>query len=265
MVKNRDRLLLPNECEFSTDALWNSVIWFYSHPYFARVWAIQEVNANKERLLHCGYEKIVWDRISLVAGYIIMKTVFSKSFGFSNTYCWWAAIITTEIMKPKNWFFMLYLVSKFFSLDLRDVIYDLRGLMKFSEGVELLEPDYSKLTVEVYRDSVEAVFSSLKNADVLLYITGVENPSWILRWDRLMLFRNPFRFGKAVFWKRAGEMKLAWSIDRKLNILFLSGFMVHSIKFIESYNESFFGNAMIDLDEGRKFLSQVWQRILQTI
>ena len=177
VAKNRDRLPLPNECEFSTNALWKSLIWFYSHPYFARVWAIQEVNANKERLLHCGFEKIVWDRVSLVAGYITMETAFSKSFGFSNTYCWWAATMTTEIMQPKNWLFTLYLVLNFFNLDPRDVIYGLQGLMKLSEGAELLESDYSKSTVEVYRDSVEAAFCSLKNTDVLLYITGIENPS----------------------------------------------------------------------------------------
>lgn len=67
MAKYRDVLPVPNQCDFSTEALWQSLLWFYKHPYFTRVWAIQEVNANKERWLHCGLEKVLWDRVSLVA------------------------------------------------------------------------------------------------------------------------------------------------------------------------------------------------------
>jgi hypothetical protein len=266
VFKNRDCLPLPNECEFSTDAMWKSLIWFYSHSYFTRVWVIQEVNANKERLLHCGHEKIEWERVELVAGYIIMETAFSQSFGFTNAYCWWAANVATErIREPKNWLFMLYLASNFSSMDTRDAIYGLRGLMKFSDGAGLLDPDYSKSTVEVYRDSVEAAFINFQNTDVLLYITGNENPSWIPRWERPMLFRNPFRFGKALPWKPAGETKPVWNIDKKLNVLSLSGFVVDPIKFVESYNERFFCNAITKSDEGRNELKQVWQRILKTV
>ena len=87
MVKNRDRFLLLNECEFSINALWKSLIWFYSYFYFVRVWAIQKMNVNKKRLLYCSFKKIVWDQINLVAGYIIIEIAFFKSFGFSNMYC----------------------------------------------------------------------------------------------------------------------------------------------------------------------------------
>lgn len=266
VFKNRDYLPLPNECEFSTENMWKSLIWFYSHSYFTRVWAIQEVNANKARLLHCGREKIEWDRVGLVAGYIILETAFSQSFGFTSAYCWWAALMTTErIRQPKNWLFMLYLASSFSSLDPRDGIYGLRGLMNFSEGAELLDPDYNKSTVEVYRDSVEAAFVNFQNTDVLLYVNAHESPSWIPRWNRSMLFRNPFRFGKALPWKPAGETKPIWNIDKKSNTLSLSGFVVDSIKYVEPYNESIFGNAMTKSEEGRNLLKQAWQRILKTV
>lgn len=85
--KNRACLPLPSECEFSTDATWKSLIWFYSHSYFTRVWVIQEMGANNERLIHCGREKIEWELVDLVAGYIIMEPAFSKRFGFVDTYC----------------------------------------------------------------------------------------------------------------------------------------------------------------------------------
>jgi hypothetical protein len=266
VVKNRQKLPLPNECEFSSDDVWESLVWFYSHSYFTRIWAIQEINATKSRLLHCGRETIEWERVDLVAGYMIMETAFSKRFGFTSAYCWYAAFMTTErIRQPKNWLFMLYLASNFSATDPRDMIYGLRGLMNFSDGAKLLDADYSKSIVNVYRDSVEAAFVNFQNTDVLLYVTGHENPSWIPSWSKPMLFRNPFRFGRSLPWKPAGERKPIWNIDEQLNILSLHGFVVEPIKHVELYNESIFGNAMAQSDEGRDMLKRVWRAILETV
>ena len=265
VLKNRSRLPLPSECEFSTDATWKSLIWFYSHPYFTRVWVIQEVSANKERLLLCGREKIEWERVDVVAGYIIMETAFSKSFGFTETYCWWVSTVTELTRNPKQWLSMLYLASTYSCLDARDVIYGLRGLMELSHGGDLLDPDYSKSTLEVYRDSVEAAMIDFQNTDVFTYITGDETPSWIPRWNQPMLFRNPFRFGRALPWKPAGETTPIWNIDNQLNIISLTGFTVDRISSVEPYSESFFGNAIIESEKGRNMLRQTWQRILKTV
>ena len=196
MFKNRDYLPLPNECEFSNDAMWKSLIWFYSHSHFTRVWVIQEISANKKRSLHCGREKIGWERVDLVAGYIIMEPTFSRNFGFTSTHCWWVTTVTELTRQPMDWLFMLYLASNYSCMDTRDAVYGLGGLMEFSNGAEILYPDYSKSTVEVYRDFVEAAFVNFQNTDVLLYITGDENPLWIPRWDRPMWFWNLFDLEK---------------------------------------------------------------------
>jgi hypothetical protein len=160
---------------------------------------------------------------------------------------------------------MLYLASNFGSLDPRDVIYGLRGMMDLGKGAKLLEPDYSKSVAEVYRDSAEAALVNFDNTDVLLYVQGTEDPSWVPRWDIPMLFRNPFRFGKPLPWRPAGETSPIWSIDKELSILSLSGFVIGPIKFVELYNERIFCNAMTESEEGRKTLNEVWQRILQTM
>jgi hypothetical protein len=173
--------------------------------------------------------------------------------------------VTTDLVQPKNWLLMLYLASNFGSLDPRDVIYGLRGMMDLGKGAELLEPDYSKSVAEVYRDSVEAALVNFDKTDVLLYIQGTENPSWVPRWDIPMLFRNPFRFGKPLPWRPAGETSPIWNIDKELDILSLSGFIIGPIKSVEPYNESIFGNAMTESDDGRKILKEVWQRILKTM
>jgi hypothetical protein len=265
MGKARHVLPAPNKCDFSTEAMWKSLVWFYSQPYFTRVWAIQEVNANKARSLHCGLEKVLWDRVSLVACYITMETAFSQDFGFTNAYCWWAATVTTDLVQSRNWLLMLYLASNFSSLDPRDVIYGLRGMMHIDKGAELLKPDYTKSVAEVYRDSVEAALVDFDKTDVLLYVKGTEDPSWVPRWDIPMLFRNPFRFGKPLPWRPAGETCPTWNIDKELSILSLSGFLIGPIKFVEPYNESLFGDEMIESDDGRKTLKEVWQRLLKTM
>ncbi|KAF2758401.1 HET-domain-containing protein [Pseudovirgaria hyperparasitica] len=269
IFKNKKSLPLPNDCDFVTGSMWQSLVWFYSHLYFTRVWAIQEVNATTERVVHCGHETVEWDRVALVAGYIIMETASSKSLGFSTAKCWFAAIMTTErIRQPKNWLFMLYLTSNFNSTDPRDQIYGLRGLMRLSGGDApegLLHPDYAKSDTEVYRDSVEAGLVHFQNTDVLLYRKGDESPSWIPRWDRPMLFRNPFRFGKALPWRPAGLTKPVWTIDKEANLLSLSGYTIDCIKDTVPYRESIFGNAMIESDEGREELGKLWQQILTTM
>ena len=53
---------------------------------------------------------------------------------------------------------MLYLASNFSSLDPRDMIYGLHGILQYTDTTTLLKPDYSKSLLEVYRDSVEAAF-----------------------------------------------------------------------------------------------------------
>ncbi|KAL9587169.1 MAG: hypothetical protein Q9212_000442 [Teloschistes hypoglaucus] len=245
--------------------MWKSLIWFYSHRYFTRVWVIQEISANKERLVHCGRETIEWERIDLVAGYIIMEPAFSKGFGFTNTYCWWVTTMTELTRNPKCWLSKLYLASTYSCLDARDVIYGLRGLMEVSNGGKLLSPDYSKSALAVYRDVVEAAILDFQNTDVFAYTTGGSIPSWIPQWNQPMLFRNPFRFGKALPWKPAGTTTPVWNVDKDSYIISLTGFLVDSIKFFDSYSESFFSNAMIQSEEGRRTLKQAWRRILKIV
>lgn len=86
-------------------------------------------------------------------------------------------------------------------------------MMKLPKDGHLLGPDYSKSTLEVYRDSVEAAFVNFEKADVLSCVARKEDPSWTPRWNISMIFRNPFRFGKPMSWKPTGDTKPTWSID----------------------------------------------------
>ncbi|KAI1303970.1 heterokaryon incompatibility protein-domain-containing protein [Xylaria venustula] len=262
IFQNRDKIPLPHECDFMTDQMWDALLWLYKHAVFTRVWIIQEINAGTNRIVYCGHQKFSWDVIELVAGYIILETAFSQSRGFTDAYCWWASTLSSGIPKGDNWLHKLYLASNFSATDPRDVIYGLRGMIKCEDGGWLLDPDYGKSTVDVYRDSVEAALINYKNTNALLYVHGVEEPSWVPRWDRPMLFRNPFRFGQALPWRPAGESKPKWKIDREKNILFLSGFKLAVIESSETYTETLFGNTLMESDEGKSKLRHSWSNIL---
>lgn len=265
IYENRKKLPSPNKCEFNTETIWHSLIWFYSHAYFTGVSIFEEINANKRRSVQCGHETVEWERVELVAGYMIMDGAFSKRFGFDKTHCWWATILTTgQIRQPRNWLTTLYLASNFKSADPRDKVYGLRGLLKHSIVTPLLEPDYSKPLLDVYREAVEASFLKFHNLDALLYVAANESPSWIPRWDKPMLFRNPFRFSTPVPWRPAGDREPAWVIDPATNILTVSGSVYRSIKYVEPYNQDFFGDVMINSAEGRHTLKRKWEAILQT-
>jgi hypothetical protein len=264
LLKHRFDVPLPNEIDLVTDTMWQSLVWFYSHPYFTRVWVIQEISANLHREINVGYAKTVWNRVDLVASYIIMEPAFSDAYGFSAANCWWVATISELIAQPTRWLNILYLASNYGCLDARDTIYGLRGLMKLPKDGHMLDPDYSKSTLDVYRDSVEAALVNFEKADVLLYVTGREDPSWIPRWNIPMLFRNPFRFGKPMPWKPAGDTKPTWNIDKESNVLSLSGFSLDVITHAESYNQLNFANSTIDSAEGKAKLHNLWKRNLHT-
>lgn len=260
---DRDKLPRPDETDFSSAPLWEALVWFYAHPYFTRVWVIQELTANKNRIVYCGRNSVEWDRVELVAGYLILETSFSKDFGFSGTYCWWASTAPGEMTRnPRNWLNLLYLATNFNSTDPRDVIYGLRGLIESHKGSNLLDPDYSKSTADVYRDSVEAAMLDYEKTDVLCYLAGNESPSWVPNWDKEMLFRNPFRFGRPMPWRPAGDTAPEWNIDREKFILSISGFPRGSISIVEPYRDTYFGDAVLKAREKKELLGQAWERIL---
>ncbi|KAF1982508.1 hypothetical protein K402DRAFT_340114 [Aulographum hederae CBS 113979] len=267
IFKNRERLPDPEKISLdSPSSVWESLNWLYSNAYFSRVWVIQEINANESRSIYCGTQLLDWTRLQLVAGYLVAESAWSKRYGFSKSYCWWVGRLTASgFSRTKNWLQMMYLASNFSCSDSRDQIYGLRGLFNSEKGSALLHPDYSKSVLEVYRNTVEAAFLQSENTDVLLYTPGTQmGSSWVPEWNKPMLFRNPFRFGKRPPWKPMGDTKAIWKIDRETNTLHLSGVILDTIKAAEPYNENYFCNSKMETAESRGSLAKEWIRIFET-
>ncbi|KAG9191302.1 hypothetical protein G6011_09390 [Alternaria panax] len=216
LLKHRADVPLPNEIDIVTATMWKSL----------------EISANLHREVNVGYMKTAWNRFQLVASYIIMESALSDAFDFSAANCWWVATLFELIVQPTQWLNILYLASNYGYLDPRDTIYGLRGFMKLPKGGHTLDTDYSKFTLKVYRDLVEAAFVSSEKAN-------------IPHWNIPVLFRNPFRFGKPMPWKPAADTKPTWNIDKETNVLSLSGFSLDVITHAESYDQLSFANSTI--------------------
>ncbi len=224
------------------------------------------MNASRSRVVHLGEYTVPWKLVNLFAGYLDMEPAFVKAYDFEKAHTYLAASVTKSLPGYDRWHCLLHIVSYFISSDERDVIYGLLGMMKLSPAAQkILEPNYNKTTTEVYRDSVEAGLVMYDNTDIFTYVTGKEEPSWIPRWNVPMHFRTPFRLGKHLPWRPAGDSKPIWKIDKQGNILTLGGFIADEVTTAETYKESCFGNYMLDSEEGRQQLREIWGRILRAV
>jgi hypothetical protein len=252
LLQDKDALPSPEEIGVGSENVYQALAWFYSHRYFTRIWVIQEISANEQREINIGTFKTTWDHLDLVASYLDIEPSLAATSYFSKAHCWWVSTIAEMSSLPDKWLSILYLASNFECLDARDVIYGLRGLMNLDNGEELLNPDYGKSLTSVYRDAVKAALTQFKTTDVLLYAMGKESPSWIPRWDKPMLFRNPFRFGNAVPFKPAGGSAASWNINDDRNELELQGFLVGRIQLAATYDQQWFADSVMDTPmEGR--------------
>jgi hypothetical protein len=268
LLLHKDNLPTPQEIGIDQGSVYRALAWFYSHRYFTRIWVIQEISANEQREINVGAFKTTWDRLDLVASYLSIEPSLAALPEFANAHCWWVSTIAEITSLPDRWLSILYLASNYQCLDTRDVIYGLRGLMTLGTEEDLLDPNYEKSLIDVYRGAVEAALMHFQNTDVLLYAVGKANPawpSWIPHWDKPMLFRNPFRFGNAAPFKPAGDALASWKMDKDANELGLKGFIAGRIEVVETYNQRWFADGILDVAGERSKLKLAWTKLLQNL
>ncbi|KAK8112952.1 hypothetical protein PG984_013478 [Apiospora sp. TS-2023a] len=58
-----EELPCPDKTSSSGPEFWANLVGLYSHTYFSREWAIDELSANRNRHVQCGNFAIEWDRV----------------------------------------------------------------------------------------------------------------------------------------------------------------------------------------------------------
>ncbi len=171
------------------------------HPYWTRVWILQEIVLAQWVVLVTSSGSFSWDTVASVSSLLIGETQETWSAPSSHVrpsksglwalkedgYIPWVSITRPAILRKSlrflsetssshpfmPWHFALRIATDYAATDPRDHIYGLLGVM----GLEI-EPDYtSKTTADVFRDFASSFLKASRN----MPITG-RNPE------------HPFRF-----------------------------------------------------------------------
>jgi len=51
----------------SSDLGWRAIVRYYQHPWFTRVWVIQEIQSSRRAWVHCDGTRTEWEFVALVA------------------------------------------------------------------------------------------------------------------------------------------------------------------------------------------------------
>jgi Heterokaryon incompatibility protein (HET) len=186
-----------------------NLVKLYNHPWFSRLWVVQEVALSKECVCIFGRHEIPWIEVARTA--VWMQYVIPQQHGTSRMDC--AGIDNATVMwqysereyglygpgqaRKLSLGNLLANSRHFKTSDARDKVYGLLALTTWSmSGRQLppeITPDYRKSFMEVYRDATRLAIQEKQNLHILRYVLASEVealnerrgfPSWVPRWDK---------------------------------------------------------------------------------
>ncbi|KAI1366526.1 heterokaryon incompatibility protein-domain-containing protein [Xylaria arbuscula] len=184
---------------------------FISNDYFNRMWVVQEIASARTIQVRCGDQSIRWEDLTFVVRFMgnpemlrsLQRTeemgivaCDQDSLRHANT------IISTKSFTSRglssSLAFALCNYRSFKCKDPRDKVFGLLGLVRSTDH-PLIQPDYNKGEVEVYKDVAKYVFTLENTSRKLLALpfAGIghcrrleELPSWVPDWASNMRTRR---------------------------------------------------------------------------
>ena len=191
---------------------WKALAWFYSRPWFNRLWVVQEVNTNADVEVLCGGHYTSWDIVALGASYIERHPKIYLYWGFPTSY-----YRNAYYMRRRLWFREVTLPSllnwgrSFRASDPLDRVYALMGMPSFTKMSEPLRVDYSITPIELGKKVAIRCIQDMQSLRILYYAQhfreGETFPSWVPRWDREEDYHPINDTLKKVRWKASGDLK----------------------------------------------------------
>jgi hypothetical protein len=153
------------------DLAWDAVWWFYSRPWFSRIWCVQEIAQDMEAEAFIGNISLPWKFLGIPAFWLAQTNYATEQKHFillSRVFSMWRKayfkrpLSTLQSEDRLFWlFFNLEQLSQFEATDPRDKVFAILGLSHEESSIvtenSLIRPDYRK--------SVSATF-----ADVFRYL-----------------------------------------------------------------------------------------------
>lgn len=189
---------LPSNEQFKKKVpIWGSINWFFKmHPWFCRIWVIQEVAAAKvDPVAYCGSRQMSWSRLQTGARHIIKDypglldsitkvpgpDQLSDHTGILRMESYRSLIRTGKTLSIVQLLIENRVAD---SADPRDKLYALLGLA--SDGhAEALTPDYGKPLSQVFKELFKYIVNRDKRLDIICASQPVGVPTipcWIPNW-----------------------------------------------------------------------------------
>jgi len=192
------------DLECNNASTWYSMKWFFSRPWFSRLWVLQEVNSGPEVLVVCAKLEIAWHIVKRIAEFIQRRDIYDL-YDFWESELWSALTIMGDHTRRKTddagRLEALHSLRRFNATDPRDKIYAVLGMEAFQveekkDSCSLEKPwisaDYTKSTGEVYRElAAILILKEPKNLTPLSFVQSTQEhpsdnfPSWVPRWDQV--------------------------------------------------------------------------------
>ena len=235
---------------------WRALSALLFRPWFGRMWIIQEAIPNPNALMFCGQHSVSLGDFFMCIERLVENDMWSyvqnyEKFAMTRL----VSSRTGYLMKIKKQYLqkkslalldILRYSRPFESTDPRDKIYALLGLC--SESL-IIQPDYSKDVIEVYRElAVSFLFpSSIKRPALRLYeysftelLQEAERqtnvfalPSWVPDWkgrDNFALSSKTLNMG----YRAAGNSKAEVTLTKNANEIAISGKLCDSVRLMSS-------------------------------
>lgn len=165
-----------------------------NRAWFTRLWVVQEVNATVNVQVQWGDGLISWHVLTMANAYMSkhwhrFSQILDEREQVMDNISYMRAY-----HRHRNYTILdtLHRGRDFHCADPRDHVYGLLG-MPVSHGGYDIAADYSKSTLELFRDIVRLTLENRKSLDFLSYVQHQAAdldvfPSWIPRWDERLLF-----------------------------------------------------------------------------
>ncbi|KAM0330173.1 hypothetical protein ACHAQA_004346 [Verticillium albo-atrum] len=195
---------------------WLAIGHVLAHPYFSRIWMVQEVAVNKTLHVVYGRETLKWDTLAPVLLRLFLSFEFSimiedsevpdhKQMPIAAT----NSLLLHRVRKvyqgedketPGKLLELLTQCWTFKATDARDRVFALVGIA--TDGTHpLVAPDYNKTAEQVFLDTARYLFAQQDSLGELLCCAGVgwpreisSLPSWVPDWttvDRSVIANFP--------------------------------------------------------------------------
>ncbi|KAI4945442.1 hypothetical protein J4E86_009329 [Alternaria arbusti] len=186
----------------------------FERPLFSRVWCIQEVKLAQDALVVWGEQCLPWAEVGQAAQWIFDRQFGSddtnKDLGSSFEEISVMGVDSIYELDPVNCSVLevLQKFREFQSTDPRDKVYGLIGLSGFQPDRNLMMPDYTKSTAQVFTDT--ALHTITRNKHLLVFAHVAHHAdydgdddyrSWAPRWD---IPRDTVSIGQGVVVLKSG-------------------------------------------------------------